>query len=182
MDFFLYISFVKKSYSSKIYYYKKLKQHYFIVPYEILQAFRKDNDHGSIYNQRFIITLSKNVQWKGGSLSLGNNQAYITLSKKRMKEIDVSLGDEILVELEKDTSKYGLEVPPEFQELLNQDTEAKSRFEKISMGKQRSTIYIVQQLKSSQKRIEKSIFLLENLKRAPLGGETMRHILGKDLS
>jgi hypothetical protein len=49
------------------------------------------------------------------------------------------------------------------------------------MGFQRGIIYLVIQIKSSDKKIEKSIFFLENLKRTPKGDETMRHILGKDL-
>ncbi|HIP32236.1 MAG TPA: hypothetical protein EYG86_05705, partial [Crocinitomicaceae bacterium] len=75
--------------------------------------------------------------------------------------------------------KYGFDVPEEFEELLRQDDIARERFESLSMGKRRSIIYLILQVKSSQKRIEKSIFLLENLKRAPVGKETMRHVLGK---
>lgn len=143
--------------------------------------FYKKDDTGSVYNQRFTICIEKTVTWKGGTLSLGNNEAYITVSKKRLDEVAKSLGDNITVELEKDKSKYGLEVPIEFLAVLNQDIEAKHRFENISLGKQRAVIYLVTQLKSSQKRIEKSIFLLENVKKSPIGKETMRHFLGKDL-
>ena len=45
----------------------------------------------------------------------------------------------------------------------------------------RAIIYLVIQIKSSDKKIEKSIFFLENLKRAQKGEETMHHVLGKDL-
>lgn len=51
----------------------------------------------------------------------------------------------------------------------------------MSKGKRRAIIYLVIQLKSSEKRIDKSLFFIENLKRAPIGKETMRHALGKDL-
>ena len=98
-----------------------------------------------------------------------------------MKQLKVHLGDEVEVELVRDHSKYGFDVPEEFEEVLRQDDEARRRFESLSMGKQRAIIYIVIQLKSSQKKIEKSLFLLENLKRAPEGEITMRHALGKDL-
>ncbi|MFK7786457.1 MAG: hypothetical protein AB8B56_15155, partial [Crocinitomicaceae bacterium] len=63
---------------------------------------------------------------------------------------------------------------------LKQDPLANERFNALSKGTRRAVIYIVLQLKSSQKRIEKSIFLLENLKRSP-EKPTMRNILGKDL-
>ena len=155
--------------------------HHVTVTDEILKSFWTDDDTGSLYNQRFHITLNHQITWQGGSVSLGNNTAYIALSKARMKALDVHLNDEIDVELKRDFSKYGFEVPVEFTEVLEQDHEGKERFEVLRMGFQRSIIYLVIQIKSSDKKIEKSIFFLENLKRAPKGHETMRHVLGKDL-
>lgn len=98
-----------------------------------------------------------------------------------MKELDVHLNDEISVELKRDFSKYGFDVPEEFIEVLEQDHKGAERFNSLRMGFQRGIIYLVIQIKSSDKKIEKSIFFLENLKRTPKGDETMRHILGKDL-
>jgi hypothetical protein len=114
--------------------------------------------------------------------SLGNDTAYITVSTERLKQLKVDLLDTLNVELEQDFSEYGFDDPIEFKEVLNQDTVGKKRFDLLTLGKRRATIYLVIQVKSSDKRIEKSIAILENLKRAPQGKETMRHILGKDLS
>lgn len=166
---------------SKIEYLEKLKLHYVSVSEEILSQYQTDDDTGSVFNQRFEITINDALSWKAGSVSLGNRTAYITLSKARMKKLGVLPGDTVSVHLEKDTSKYGMDVPEEFEELLRQDDLAKERFESLSMGMQRAVIYIVAQLKSSQKRIDKSLFLMDNLKNAPVGNETMRHILGKNV-
>lgn len=172
---------MKISFKSRIERLENLKLNYISVSETQLLQFKKDSDHGSVYNQRFIVTVNGNITWRGGSVSLGNNKAYITISTARMKKIDVALGDTVTVELEKDDSKYGFDVPEEFEEVLNQDLAAKKRFESLTLGKQRAIIYIVIQLKSSQKRIEKSLFFMENLKKAPDGQVTMRHVLGKDL-
>lgn len=171
---------MKIVFQSKIELLDKLKLHHITVTEEQLLKFKKEGEVGSIYNQRFIITVN-DVSWQGGTVSLGNNSAYITFSKARMKEAGVIPGDVVSVELELDTSKYGFEVPEEFEEVLKQDDKARCRFESLTLGKQRAIIYIVVQLKSSQKRIEKSLFLMENLKRAPKDNITMRHVLGKDL-
>jgi uncharacterized protein YdeI (YjbR/CyaY-like superfamily) len=72
-------------------------------------------------------------------------------------------------------------VPEEFTEVIEQDHERRERFDSLRMGVQRSIIYPIIQIKSSDKKIEKSIFFLENLKRAQKGEETMHHVLGKDL-
>lgn len=169
------------SFTSKIELLDKLMMHYITVTDAVLKSFWTDDDKGSMYNQRFHITLNNSITWQAGTVSLGNNTAYIVVSKTRMKELDVHLKDEVHVQLKRDYSKYGFEVPEEFIEVLNQDQEGKERFESLTMGAQRAIIYLVIQLKSSDKKIDKSIFFLENLKRAPKGEETMRHILGKDL-
>lgn len=167
-------------YRSRISYNEKLRLHYIVVDANVLQSFATPKDK-SIYNQRFNVIVNDTIQWEGGTVSLGNNKAYITISKDRMKKLGVSKGDTVEFSLTKNNSKYGFEVPQEFEALLEQDPVGKSRFESLTMGAQRAVIYIVKQLKSSDKRIEKSIFLIENLKKAPVGKETMRHILGKDL-
>ena len=98
-----------------------------------------------------------------------------------MKELNVHAGDTVEVNLIKDNSKYGFEVPEEFEEVLRQDPEAKQQFEVLRLGLQRAIIYLVIQYKTSEKRIEKSLFFIENLKKSQNGETTMRHILGKDL-
>ncbi|MFT5860435.1 MAG: hypothetical protein ACI865_002548 [Flavobacteriaceae bacterium] len=98
-----------------------------------------------------------------------------------MKTLDAALNDEVEVSLQKDPSKYGFTIPEEFEAVLAQDDAGNHRFLSMSKGKRRAIIYLVIQLKSSEKRIKKSLFFIENLKRAPLGKETMRHVLGKDL-
>jgi hypothetical protein len=49
------------------------------------------------------------------------------------------------------------------------------------MGFQRNIIYMIIQYKTSEKRIEKSLFFLENLKKSIEEETTMRNILGKEL-
>lgn len=173
---------MKQSFESKIELLEKLKLRHITISKEVLEKFWTKDDEGSIFNQRFIITLNDSIHWQAGSVSLGNDEAYITVSSERMKKLKVDLGDKVNVTLERDFSEYGFAVPVEFEEVLKQDSEGRKRFDSMSLGKRRATIYLVLQVKSSDKRIEKSIAILENLKRAPIGKETMRHILGKDLA
>jgi antitoxin component of MazEF toxin-antitoxin module len=168
-----------QSFTSKVDYLEKLKLHHLTVSDEVLTS-TDDGSSKSIYNQRFIITVNNAVTWRGGTVALGNQSAYITISKERMKQLDVHVGDEVKVTIEKDQSKYGFEVPEEFEEVLRQDEDAKKRFDQLRMGLQRAIIYLVIQYKTVDKRIEKSMFFMENLKNAPIGNENMRHILGKE--
>jgi len=172
---------MKSSFTSKIGHLKKLNMHHITISNEVLKSFWTAEDEGSLYNQRFHITINDTITWQAGTMASGNNNAYIVFSKARMKKLDARLNDEVKVELKRDFSKYGFDVPEEFTEVLNQDPEGKERFDSLRMGVQRAIIYLVIQLKSSEKKIEKSIFFLENLKKARKGEETMRNVLGKDL-
>lgn len=167
-------------FTSKIHFNPKLRQHFFVVEKNVLEHFYSDTDD-SLYSQRFEITVNNKVNWRGGSMVLGDGASYISISKSRMKTAGAELDDVISIELKKDTSELGMDIPDEFIEVLSQDPNANERFEQLTKGTQRAVIYLVNQLKSSEKRIEKSIFLLENLKKAPKDKATMRHILGKDL-
>ena len=94
--------------------------HHITVTNEILKSFQTKDDIGSLYNQRFHITLDDQITWQDDSISLGNNTAYIELSKARMKELKVKLEDEVSVEQKLDFSKYGFKVTEEFTEVLEQ--------------------------------------------------------------
>lgn len=179
VSLFLYLQNMNVQFESVVEYLEKLKLHYIPIPKNVLEEL--GNNKGSIYNQRVDISVNAIIHWKGGTVALGNEKAYITFSKARMKEANVALGDKVTVQLKPDDSEFGFDVPQEWEAVLEQDPMAKERFLTLKKGLQRATIYLVLQVKSSQGRIDKSLGILENLKRSPIGQTTMRHILGKDL-
>ena len=172
---------MKLIFKSKIEHLDKLMLNHITVTTNQLKKTFNDQKDASLYNQRFIIRINNKVSWRGGSVALSGGKAYITFSKQRMKEAEVDLGDLVTVELEKDHSEYGFDVPQEWIVAIEQDPLAKERFDELTMGRRRSIIYLVIQFKTVEKRIDKILFFLENLKRSPRGKTTMRHILGKDL-
>jgi hypothetical protein len=86
-------------------------------------------------------------------------------SKQKQKELNLSLGDEFEIQLFEDTSKYGVDVPEELEEVFLTDYEAYKIFESLTKGKQRSIIYGVLRYKTSQQKIDKALIMCENLKR-----------------
>jgi len=96
-----------------------------------------------------------------------------------MKQIGVKDGEKVDVVLEPDESKYGMAVPEELQELFKQDKEGKKRFDLLTPGRQRYIIHYVSSVKNSQKRVDRAILLIENLKKLPKGKENFRDMLGK---
>ena len=131
---------------------------------------------GGILKNRLLCTVNKKVTFPCALLSRKNGAAYISINKKRMKDADVKAGDEVVLILEKDNSTYGMPMPEELQEVLDQDTEARDRFNALTPGKQRNIIHFVSSVKSSQLKIDRSLKLLNNLKNLPRGKEKVREI------
>ena len=157
---------------------ESLNLFYVEIPLEALEKFKKPSDK-NIFNQRLMISLNDCTPWHGGVVSLVNQTGYISVKGKILKDLDIHRDDEVSVSLSEDDSEYGLEFPEELKEVLHQDPEAEARFSKLPMGKRRYIIYYISQVKSSQKRIERSWTLMNNLKALPLGKEAFRGILGK---
>lgn len=91
---------------------------------------------------------------------------YLILNNELKKKLDLETGKKIEVTLERDFSEFGHEVPEEFQVLLDQDEEGNEYFRALSMGKQRSLIYIVTKVKNPESRMKKSLAILHHLKTA----------------
>src|SRR5690606_8599463 len=85
------------------------------------------------------------------------------ISKKLKKQLSIELGDKIKLQIEKDHSKYGMPIAKEFEICLKEDPIALKYFEALSPDKQRNLIYLVNQVKSSEIKIRRSLAIIEHL-------------------
>lgn len=90
---------------------------------------------------------------------------YILVNNETCKKLKLNVNDEVHVEILKDDSKYGITISEEFEEVLFSDPDGSLLFHRLTSGKQRSLIHIVNKFKSSQIKIEKSFVILEHLKK-----------------
>ena len=88
----------------------------------------------------------------------------LSVNKQKRDAIGIVAGDTVKVELVKDESKYGLPMPEEFAEVLNQDADGDRMFHALSPGKQRSLIYLVSNVSNIDKRIHVALLVVEHLK------------------
>jgi hypothetical protein len=165
--------------TSPLRYLDKLKMHYIELNGDTLSYLNGGEEKGK-FNQRVIVKINQKVEWQGGVVALGEGKGYIAVSKARMKELDIHFGDEVNVEFTKDFSEFGHAFPIELNEILKQDPFAHERFFNLTAGKQRTLIYYILQMKTSDKRIERSLTFMHNLKRCEYGKETMRRLFGKE--
>jgi len=116
-------------------------------------------------NKRIICHINGIKPFHCALLPDGNNGWYILLNKKRQKELRINYGEKLYVHLERDTSEYGMEMPIELSEVLNQDEHADDLFHKLTPGRQRNIIHAVSSVKSSDIRIRKALVYTEHLKK-----------------
>ena len=134
---------------------------------------------GGSFSIRLWCTVNGRVRFQCGLVALGEGTGYISLNSTRMKEIGAKEGDDVSVSLCEDHSEYGVELPAELEELFRQDAEGKKRFDGLVPGKQRFIIRYVSGVKNAQLRVEKAVFVIENLKKLPLGKESFKGMMGQ---
>ena len=132
------------------------------------------------FNTRLMCSLNGNEKIHCGLMSKGDGRGLIIVNKKRQKAWGLDHQNEITATIELDYSKYGMEMCEELEALLEQDRLGFEKFENITAGQQRNIIHYVNSVKSSQKRIDRAIMLIENLKSMPRGKFDYHHLYGMD--
>ena len=127
------------------------------VPQEIYQSYAQAKI------KRILVSVNGGTQVHNAFLSKDGIK-FIKLNKKTMKEKHLHVGDKVQVVIEEDKSKYGVPLAPEMEELLSQEVEGEQLFHKLTPGKIRSLLFKINGYKTSDKRIETSIIILEHLK------------------
>ncbi|MEM6765053.1 MAG: YdeI/OmpD-associated family protein [Bacteroidota bacterium] len=110
---------------------------------------------------RLVCILEQTYSFSCGLNHLGDGNFFLIIAKKYLDKLGKELGDPISFEIKEDPNPLGVEIPEALQALLEQDTDAKEIFEKITDGKKRSLIYSINKLKDIDKQIQKSIQFLE---------------------
>jgi hypothetical protein len=137
----------------------KLWTYHIKVPKTIARHFIEQGD------KRVVATLNGSLSFQCAIMPAGEGVHFINLNKKIRDQLKLKEGTMITVSLEKDNSEYGLPFPEELKELLEQDPKGHQLFHALTPGKQRNMIYAVNQVKSAELRIHRSLVLVEHLKK-----------------
>ncbi|KXJ98550.1 MAG: hypothetical protein UZ17_ACD001002619 [Acidobacteria bacterium OLB17] len=104
---------------------------------------------------------------------------HIIVNKQKRDALGIAAGDKVEVELTVDESKYGLPMPEEFREVLDQDPKGDELFHALTRGKQRSALYYIGKIKDIDKRIHTALIFVEHLKNN--GGKINNKLLMEEL-
>ena len=130
---------------------------HFPVPSAIADKFIEGND------RRVICWI--NDEFRIQNALMPNSEGYFLLiNKDLVKKLNLSVGEEVKLKLEKDRSEFGLPMPESFRTLLEQDTEGNRYFEQLTPGKKRNLLYIVGKVKNIDSQLNKGLAILHHLK------------------
>ena len=115
-------------------------------------------------DRRVLCQLNEGESFACALMPDGKGAFFINVNKERRKTLGIELGDTIAVVIQKDTSKYGMPMPPIMAEILAQDPEADNYFHALTAGKQRSLLHIVGKPKREETRLKKALVITEYLK------------------
>jgi len=129
-----------------------------VVPLEQAAPFLQGSD------RRVVCTLNDAAEFQCALMPRGDGAFFINVNKKLRDKLKLDLGSSVRISLRKDDSDYGLPMPEEFQELLLIDDEGNQLFHALTPGKQRTLLYIVGNVKSSEKRLNRALAIVDHLK------------------
>lgn len=113
-------------------------------------------------HRRVICTINETCNLSSG-LMPSSEYWYILINQKIKKQLQLEIGDSVVLDLEKDSSPYGMEMPAELEASLLQDELASKYFHELTSGKQRNLIYLVSKVKNTNSRINKALAIIDHL-------------------
>ena len=115
-------------------------------------------------SRRVVCRLNDAIQYQCAILSHGRGESVITVNKQIRQKLGVDVGTRVEVVLMKDRAEYGLPFPDELREVLRQDKAGNVIMHSLTPGKLRTLLYIIDKAKSQDKRIERSLIIVDHLK------------------
>ena len=114
-------------------------------------------------DKRVICTVNGQVSYHAALLHDGMGGYMMLLNQARRKQLGVRAGDLLTIQLEKDTSEYGMPMSDELREVLDQDGDADALFHRLTPGKQRTLIHWTDNVKNPDIRIRRALVMTAHL-------------------
>lgn len=132
--------------------------HYILVDKDLVEKFKHIGD------KRALCRLNDQVEFHCAFLPKKEGGYFVNIGSTICKKLKIKEGSLVTATFSVDKTEYQFEMPEEMIEVLNLDSEANHIFHSLSSGNQRGLIYLVTQVKSSDKRIERALKIADRLK------------------
>jgi hypothetical protein len=114
--------------------------------------------------KRVVCKINDNLDFHCAFMPKKEGGFYINIGSSICKKLNLKLGDEVVLSFREDTTEYQFDMPEELTEVFYQDPDAFTIFEGLTDGNKRGLIYLVTMVKSSEKRIDRALKIVEKLK------------------
>ncbi len=144
----------------KLYTLKKFDggMHFITLDDKTVQSLTKDG------NRRVICKMNREVAFHCAILKKSEGGSFINVGLSICKKLKLELGSKVTATFQIDKTGYQFNMPEEFEEVLSTDLAASTIFHSLTEGNQRGLIYLVAQVKSSDKKIERALKIAEKIK------------------
>ncbi len=132
--------------------------HYILLNKKIVLSLTKQE------NKRVICTMNNQIEFHCAIMQKKEGGYYINIGSSICKKLNLKVGSEVIATFEIDKTKYQFEIPEELKEVLDTDQEANEIFHNLTLGNQRTLMYLVSQVKSTDKKIERALKIAEKIK------------------
>ncbi len=116
-------------------------------------------------NKRIICRLNDQIEFHCAILSRKGLGHFVYVGSSICRKLKLKPGLKITATFSVDDSPYQFHLPEELEEVLNTDPEAYTIFQSLTPGNQRGLMYLVEQVKSSDKKIERALKIASQLKK-----------------
>lgn len=133
--------------------------HCFIpVPDKITRKFIEGAD------RRVVCKINDQLTLQAALMPSKEGFHYILLNKQNRTKLKIQQGDSVTVVISKDKSEYGIATPDFFKVFCEEDPDGSKHFHNLTMGLQRSLLYLISKPKSENKQLEKAWIIFDYLK------------------
>jgi hypothetical protein len=132
--------------------------HYIILARKTASAFTQQGI------KRVLCTLNDQVEIHSAIMQRKDGSYFINIGSATCRKLKIKAGSKITATFSSDSSKYQFDMPEELREVLETDEKAGKIFKSFTDGNQRSLMYLVAQVKSADKRIERALKIAEKIK------------------
>ncbi len=132
--------------------------HYIMLDKEIVSEFMTSE------NNRVLCKLNNQLEFHCAILPKKESGHFINIGSSICKKLKIKEGSKVSAIFSADNSQYQFEIPIELKEVLNTDLEADKIFHSLTKGNQRGLIYLVSQVKSTDKKIERALKIAQKIK------------------
>ncbi|HSF45396.1 MAG TPA: YdeI/OmpD-associated family protein [Chitinophagaceae bacterium] len=115
-------------------------------------------------NRRVICAMNGKVEFHCALMPKKEGGYFIIVGSSVCRKLKIQAGSKIRATFTIDQSEYQFEMPEELSEVLDTDPEAREIFHSLTAGNQRGLMYLVAQVKSSEKRIERALKIAARIK------------------